>query len=199
MFYKSRVSKVKKIFSYTVYLAIIITAFYCIKRYFFTENINSFDKTIIDKSDKYCLDPNLVKAIIWRESNFNPNIIGKKGEIGLMQIMENSAVKDWEHYYQKKISGKGLLFNPDLNIEIGCWYLSKCRRHWRKYSEPELLMLAEYNAGYSNVKKWMENCDFDSSNLIEKIQFKSTMIYIQKIMGQYKYYLNKENLKKISN
>ena len=174
-------------------LAVFILSMFTYK-YFTKEDDDSYDSIIVAKSEKYSLDPNLVKAIIWRESKFNQNAIGTKGEIGLMQLMKKSAVKDWELYYKRSLAGQGVLFNPALNIEIGCWYLERCRRHWREYAEPELLMLAEYNAGYSNVKKWLKNCNYRTGNLITRIKFKSTRQYIEKIFKKFKYYSKYQSL-----
>src|ERR1700746_1028218 len=37
------------------------------------------------------LDPMLVKAVVWRESRFDPNKYGSRGERGLMQVTEKAA------------------------------------------------------------------------------------------------------------
>src|SRR5712691_9395895 len=43
---------------------------------------------------RYGVEPALVKAIVWRESRFNPKARGRAGEIGLMQIREDAA-REW--------------------------------------------------------------------------------------------------------
>src|SRR5712691_5480822 len=40
------------------------------------------------------LDPMLVKAVVWRESRFDPQKLGGAGERGLMQVSEIAA-QDW--------------------------------------------------------------------------------------------------------
>jgi soluble lytic murein transglycosylase len=172
----------------------VVFFLYCLYYFFSSAETSRYDLLIIQKSKKYNLSPNLVKAVIWKESKFDANAVGKKGEIGLMQIMQKAAVKDWENYYKITLGGKGILFNPSLNIEIGCWYLAKCRRHWRKYREPEVLMMAEYNAGYRNVKKWLKKVKLSDVRLVKQIEFRSTKKYVKDIMRQFKKYDLENNL-----
>src|SRR2546425_13166219 len=52
------------------------------------------------------LDPMLVKAVVWRESRFDPKKHGNHGERGLMQVSERAA-NEWAR--ETKIVG----FDPD--------------------------------------------------------------------------------------
>src|ERR1043165_6858468 len=56
-----------------------------------THHEHSQDAAILAAARKYGVDPALVKAVVWRESWFNPHAKGRKGEIGLMQIREEAA------------------------------------------------------------------------------------------------------------
>ena len=66
------------------------------------------------------VDPALLKAVIWRESKYNASEIGGKGEIGLMQIMVDRAASDWARVKKYPLPSAGALYDPELNIEIGC-------------------------------------------------------------------------------
>src|SRR5881394_2093226 len=55
---------------------------------------HSQDKVILAAGARYGVDPALIKAVVWRESWFNPRARGTSGEVGLMQIREPTA-KDW--------------------------------------------------------------------------------------------------------
>src|SRR5258706_1536123 len=54
----------------------------------------SQDGAIRAAAQRYGVDPALVKAIVWRESRFNPSAHGKAEELGLMQIREDAA-REW--------------------------------------------------------------------------------------------------------
>ena len=172
----------------TIILILLIAKFYKYNTFHYSDT--RFDSIIADVSKRYALDPMLVKAVIWRESDFNPNAVGSKGEIGLMQLMINASVKDWTNYTKRKIIDKGILFNPKLNIEIGTWYLARSRNHWLNYNNRNALALAGYNAGYSNVKKWIPK-NYQGNDVIKFIKFPSTKKYVESILKKYNSYRSK--------
>jgi soluble lytic murein transglycosylase-like protein len=45
-----------------------------------------FDPLIVKVAREYDLDPRLIKALVWRESRFQADMIGRNGERGLMQV-----------------------------------------------------------------------------------------------------------------
>ena len=95
---------------------------------------------ILRFSSKYEVDPMLVVSIIKIESNFNQNAVSKKGAIGLMQLMPETAE-------ELKVDP----FNISSNIEGGVRYFSKCL----KLNNNDIaLALASYNAGHKNVQKY---------------------------------------------
>jgi len=47
-----------------------------------TYHENSQDKHILAAARQYGVDPALVKAVVWRESSFDPRVRGDAGEIG---------------------------------------------------------------------------------------------------------------------
>ncbi len=83
-------------------------------RYEIMEKIKEeYGDIIVEASRVYKIDPRLVLAVIYQESGGNPNAVGPKGEIGLMQLMPGTArdmiVDD--------------PFNPRQNIFGGTRYL----------------------------------------------------------------------------
>src|SRR5580704_11799641 len=54
-----------------------------------------FDKLIIASGAKYGVDPCLVKAVMRRESKFDPFVYGSHGEIGLMQVTVGAGEAWW--------------------------------------------------------------------------------------------------------
>ncbi len=109
-------------------------------RVFREVNSSIYDGIIREKAGKYGVDPSLVKAIIAVESGFNSNAVSRKGAIGLMQLMPETA----EDYGAKNP------FDPAQNIEAGVRYLNKLER---KFSEIKLAVAA-YNAGENAVERW---------------------------------------------
>ena len=113
-----------------------------------------YDKIIHAAAAKHGVDPMLVKAIIFTESTFIPSKVGKDGEIGLMQI-RTAAATDWATAKGIPLPSKTEMHNPELNIEIGTWYITRALKRW--YNNPDFLRmaLAEYNAGRSRLLEWM--------------------------------------------
>ncbi len=181
--------KIKFYFLIILIIVMLVIAIFGIKKQFLSSTDSKYDSVIIPTARQYSIDPLLIKAVIWRESDFNPNAVGTKGEIGLMQLMMKSSVKDWAKYNKRKMPERGVVFDPWLNIEIGTWYLAWCRQLWKGYGNREILALATYNAGYSNVKKWIPE-KYKGDDLIEFIKFSSTKKYISSILEKYQKYKN---------
>lgn len=111
-----------------------------------------YDAIIAKQAKRRGLNADFVKALIWRESSFRANAVGRQGEIGLMQITI-PAVQDWAKAHHRRVPARGDLFNPYLNIEIGTWYLARAKHYWRHREECHVLALCEYNAGRAGTKR----------------------------------------------
>ncbi|HDH34243.1 MAG TPA: lytic transglycosylase domain-containing protein [Nitrospirae bacterium] len=98
-----------------------------------------YDRIIINKSNKYRLEPSLIKAVITAESNWDPGAVSKKGAVGLMQLMPSTA-------REMKIDP----FSPEENIEGGTRYL---RYLLDRFNDQLDIALAAYNAGPTVVEK----------------------------------------------
>jgi hypothetical protein len=100
-----------------------------------------FEDIIREAALKYGVDPDLVRAVIRTESNFNPLAKSRAGAKGLMQLMPRLA----------KELGISDPFDPRENILGGTKYLSKLLdRHDGDVS----LALASFNAGPRNVTRY---------------------------------------------
>ena len=146
----------------------------------------NYDAIILEAARRNQIDPRLLKAVIWRESRFDPSTRGKAGEIGLMQIMPKQAVVDWAKAKKRSVPYRGTLYDPEMNIEIGSWYLGRAIRRWSKYRECYVLALCEYNAGLTRANKWKPANP--AGSVRQKISIPSTLNYVNDIMDRYESY-----------
>ena len=131
------------------------------------------------------IDPYLIFSIIKAESNFNRNIESSSGAMGLMQLMESTAI-EMANQLREEVVVKEALYNPEINIKIGTSYYAYLIKH---YNGNEQLALAAYNAGMGNVDSWIQEGTIkqDGSDL-ENIPFRETNNYVRKILRDYKIY-----------
>ena len=148
---------------------------------FFREN-NEYNKYIIEAASTYGIDEALIKAIIKKESSFDPNARSKKGAYGLMQIKED-AYKDVKKKCSNEWSSKCSVdwtFNqakkdPRYNILTGSGYLAIMIERYKGKGLD--FALAAYNAGPGNVDKYKEIPPFGE-----------TTDYITKVNSDYNYF-----------
>jgi len=136
------------------------------------------------------LDPMLVKAVVWRESRFDPNKNGSAGERGLMQVSERAA-REWAR--ENKIDKCHIekLFDPKTNLEAGTWYLRRAFEHWETQSDPLPFALAEYNAGASRAQRWSGGdsvAAIPPRTFLKRIDFPGTRKYVDSIIARYAFY-----------
>lgn len=54
-------------------------------------DFKQYDSLITQIANEHLLDPRLVKAVVWRESQFQTDMVGRNNERGLMQVSEIAA------------------------------------------------------------------------------------------------------------
>jgi soluble lytic murein transglycosylase len=151
---------------------------------------HQYDRLIRSVASEHHLDPMLVKAVVWRESRFDPEKHGSHGDRGLMQVTERAA-NEWAR--ENKIAGFKLsqLFEPKTNLEAGTWYLHRAIEHWSHQSDPIPFALAEYNAGASRAQRWSGGngvADISERQFLQNIDFPATRNYIESIVERYRFY-----------
>ena len=181
----------------------VLFAFLLILLLFNAENIGRFffpfpyRQAIFSEAADVGVDGYLLAAIIKTESNFNPRAVSVKGARGLMQVMPETG--RWVAG-QKGIKNytPDMLFDPDTNIKIGAYYISNL------YGENNgniAVVLASYNAGRGNVKKWIEQGIWNGERgNVDQIPFPETRQFVRKVLfyqqGYRNFYGRFQDLKK---
>ena len=158
-------------------------------------SIAYYERFILKAANVNQIDPALIKAVIWRESKFNHAALGKKGEVGLMQLLPGtkSAAADWAEAHSLRLPSREELLNPELNIMIGSWYLARALRRYRDCKDAAALALCEYNAGPSRAEDWIPDPETPDETVFDLITIPSTRRYVLDILKQYEYYKNEPN------
>ena len=121
-----------------------------------------YEDEIVVVSERYGVDPNLVKAVIKVESNFNPRAVSPKNAIGMMQLIPATA-NDY---------GVDDPFDPHENIDGGVRYLRDLIEVFNGDLE---LVLSAYNAGVSAVIKYGYSIP----------PYSETKEYVKKVLAYY--------------
>lgn len=129
---------------FTVIIAaviILITAFYITAVNVFPK---SYGEEISAASEKYGIDADLIRAVIWTESKFDEDAVSSKGASGLMQMMPATRVE------QSTVSGIPADGTARTEILLGTGYLIRMIEATDTLDDA----LMAYNAGLKNVQTW---------------------------------------------
>ena len=101
----------------------------------------TIDEIFKEASERYGVPENLLRAIGWTESGFQPNAVSSSGAMGIMQLMPSTA----------KTYGVQNPFDPYENIMCGAAVFKTLSD---MYNGDISLALAAYNVGYGTVNKY---------------------------------------------
>ena len=110
------------------------------------KSLSPYDDVTRLHAEKYGFDWRLITALMFQESQFNPEAYSNGGAEGLMQLIPETA----------EFMGVSDTNNPEISINAGIRYLSYLRG---KFEDSILLedrmwfTLASYNAGYGRIKR----------------------------------------------
>ena len=136
-------------------------------------------------SRKYSLDEFLVYSVIREESHFDREAVSVSDARGLMQLLPSTALETAPKAGLRNFR-TSQLFSPDINLELGCYYLN-----WLMglFEGNFAISLAGYNGGPTNAKTWHEkNGALDIDEFIEEIPFEQSRNYVKKILRSYAAY-----------
>ena len=135
-------------------------------------------KAAIEEATLQGVDPNLVLAIIQKESGYNPHAVGSSGEIGLMQLMPSTAC-------DRGVCDSNKLFDYRTNIRAGIkqlrWlsdFFNVSLKDMRQVSDNgKRAVVAAYNAGKGTVQRWRRQ---SGENF--QIRFPTTHRYVNDVL-----------------
>lgn len=153
-----------------------------------------FDRFITEASRRYQIDALLIRAVVWRESDFDPSALGLAGERGLMQVREPAA-QEWADAERIENFRPTDLLDPRTNILAGSWYLARAISRWPDADRAEVFGLAEYNAGRTHARRWARDLPQPvAAAFIEQIDFPTTKQYILDILDRRELYRTEPEL-----
>lgn len=129
------------------------------------KNRQRFAEAIATTARRHGLPGGLIHAVVSIESAYDPNAVSRKGAVGLMQLMPETARR----------FGVTNRRDPRANLSAGTRYLKQLLRRFDHDLE---LALASYNAGENAVEKY--------GNKIPP--FKETQSYVRKVIKIYNEY-----------
>ena len=125
----------------------------------------------------------LAHGITRQESSFDPFAVSHAGARGMMQLMTGTA-REQAGKMGVGYDGYRLTSDPSYNVMLGSAYFQRMLNLWDG-NVP--LAVASYNAGYGNVRKWVNaygdpRGQVDTLKWIEAIPYVETKAYVQRVI-----------------
>jgi soluble lytic murein transglycosylase len=152
-----------------------------------------YDFIISQAAARNDVDFYLAKALIYEESWFRPDIRGSASELGLMQITKAAAADFAASRGFPEFNDRQLL-EPELNVEIGCWYIKRSLDRYKDSPEPVLFALLRYNAGESRADIWLRTAMTSpppagippENHYLSLVDFPKTRAYARRILQRFR-------------
>ena len=135
---------------------------------------------IIEQYSNDLITEPVVLGLIRQESLFNEKAKSQASAYGLMQLLIPTAERMSSDLNETE---RASLYDPEANIRYGITYLKNLEKNVGSCIP---FMLASYNAGPHNVKKWLPENDsgkVDMALWIETIPFYETRGYVKNVLS----------------
>ena len=187
--------------SLTAFLAISLTSFILMRAWLTKQaDLHLQEQQTIDQqypleyrdeiqrvSSEYNLSPALIASVIRNESSFRPGVESSVGARGLMQVMPETA--EWiAHKLKVDNYSFELLYDPEVNIRFGCWYLNYLSTLF--HGDP-LCVVCAYHAGQGEISSWLSNPSISSDGLtmtVDRLPEGPTKTYAGRVTRDYGIY-----------
>lgn len=137
------------------------------------------------EAQKAGIPATLVWALMRQESAFATTAVSSAKALGLMQLLESTAVRVASESGLPKPSADDL-FDPVVNIRLGVRYLAQLSK---LFNGNIALMAAAYNAGEKAAGRWQDLAkNWDEDEMIEQISYRETRGYVKAILRNMRNY-----------
>lgn len=131
----------------------------------------------------YNVNPDLAAAVLEAESSGRPRAVSSSGARGLMQLMPATAAAMAAELGLPEPSGNDL-FDPELNVRLGVYYLSTLRA---RFDDEREFVIAAYHAGPTRVDAWRRaRADLPGAEVIRELAFPATRAYVERVLALWK-------------
>jgi len=128
------------------------------------------------------VDPRLVLALARQESRFNPSVKSAAAARGLVQFIQETALKLAEEEALKSFELDDV-YEPEVAIRLAVRYVADLLKLFPKN---QYAVLASYSGGEQNVERWISRAKSgDPDRLMSEIAFPETKDYVAKVMNNY--------------
>ena len=139
----------------------------------------AYDGSIRASARRNHLDPALVAAVIYAESQFDPRAVSDQGAVGLMQVLPSTAQQIAHETGGVRFTSADLQ-DPTINIRYGTRYL---RTVLDQFGGNEVAAVAAYNAGAGVVSQWVTQASAAGHPLrVADIPYPETRAYVHRVM-----------------
>lgn len=134
---------------------------------------------VLQQATRQQINPAWAFAIIRQESAFTADARSHAGALGLMQLLPRTA-RDIARSLRVRTPRRHDLLQIDTNIKLGVGYLKKVQD---RYQGHPVLATAAYNAGPTNVKRWLPSNGSVAADIwIETVPFRETRDYLKRVL-----------------
>ena|SRR5213592_5078045 len=152
-----------------------------------------YDHWIAQAAARNEIDFYLIKALVYEESWFRAGIKGSSGELGLMQV-SMAAAQDFCARKGFPAVSESRLLEPDLNLEVGSWYLKQSLERYKDSPSPLVFALLRYNAGEARADQWLQQAKIRPAPpgisadeyCLSLVGFPRTRAYVRRILDRFR-------------
>lgn len=113
-------------------------------------------KLLLQLSERHMLSPGIILSLIETESSYRNTVVSKKGAVGLMQLLPDTA-EEVARTYRIPYHSEADLYDPATNLRLGVAYLAYLRGRFGN----SLHYLAAYNMGPTALRTRLKSGNYE--------------------------------------